>query len=322
MSSRPPEPPWAPSREHARPSGVDPGGAAESEGFTLIEMIVAMVIASIVVSSLFQLLQGHGRFIELQSARKEVQQNARAALELISTELRPVAAGGLVEMEPQRIRFFQPRAWGILCDPLTPLSTEVWGAFAASVLPDEVLHGRQHWGIAVEQTEDPRVRTGRLRYVPGPAEPAGIGSCAGVQGAPAADRVTLGFQIPSGALVEGDSVAAGAPVMIYEEVAYDVASSTSGAAPGVWVRRMVGYSGAHPNMQPLAGPVVEEEGLAFTYLQADGVTPATTPSEVRLVGIRVIARSSRVVVHGGAHPQMVDTAATVVSLRNADGGGP
>lgn len=291
-------------------------------GFTLIEMIVALLIASVVISSLFQLLQGHGRFTELQSAREEVQQNARAALELISTELRPLAAGGLVEMEAQRIRFLQPRAWGILCESLTPLSTEVWAAFAAAALPDEVLHGRQHWGVAVEQMEDPRVRTGHLRYLRGPAEPTGIGSCAGMQGAPAADRVVVGFQSPAGVLVEGDSVSAGASVMIFEEVAYDVAASASGGAPGEWIRRMVGYSGANPNMQPLAGPVVEGEGIAFTYLRADGVTAALGPDEVRLVGFRVIARSSRSVAPSGAHPHLVDTAATVVSLRNVNGGGP
>lgn len=319
MRSRCPELSLSFRRVH--PSGAAAGSRARG-GFTLIEMIVALVIASVVVSSLFQLLQGHGRFIDLQSAREEVQQNARAALELISAELRSVSAGGLVEMEPQRIRFLQPRAWGILCESLTPLSTEMWGAFAVAVLPDEVLYGRQHWGIAVEQAEDPRLRTGRLRYLRGQAEPAGAGSCAGMSGTPVTERVVVGFQIPAGVLVEEDSVGAGALVMIYEEVAYDVATSASGAAPGAWIRRMVGYSGAQPNMQPLAGPVVEGEGLAFTYLRADGVTPATNPSDVRLVGIRVVARSSRVVAPGGAQPDLVDTATTVVSLRNMYGGGP
>src|SRR5687767_12028100 len=67
--------------------------ALDRSGFTLIELLVAIVIGSVVVGSLFQMISGQGRFVELQSAREEVQQNGRAAVELIGSELRTIAGG-------------------------------------------------------------------------------------------------------------------------------------------------------------------------------------------------------------------------------------
>lgn len=291
-------------------------------GFTFIEVIVAMLIGGVVIASIFQLLQANSRFIELQSAREEVQQNARAALELIAAEVRATAPDGIVEMTPQSVRLLQPRAWGLLCEPATPVVSVVHGVFAAGVLPDEELYGRQHWGVALSQRSDPLHGPGAFRYLRAPAEPASEPSCTGLTTLSGPDRVFRGFQGGAGAFVAGDPVPAGAPLMIFEEVAYDVAASTSGGVPGLWIRRMTGYAGSQPNMQPMAGPVEAEDGLHFTYLRADGVTPATMPDQVRLIEIRVITRSGRPIAGGAPPMHLVDTVAAVVSLRNSPTGGP
>src|SRR5690606_35616780 len=141
--------------------------------------------------------------------------------------------------------------------------------------------------------------------------------CGAVQPQASADHVRLGFITPGPPFTLGDSVPAGTQVMLFEEIRYDVAPSGSGGVPGTWIRRMIGYSGAAPNMQPMAGPVPDEGALQFTYLQADGVTPALTPDQVRQIGIRVVTESRTRAAQGGTlRPEQVDTAATTVYLRN------
>ena len=83
----------------------DPRRPLGRGGFTLIEILVALLISGLVVSSIFQVLQGNGRFVEMQSAREEVQQNARAALDLIAGDLRGVPPTAITVMQPGTIRF-------------------------------------------------------------------------------------------------------------------------------------------------------------------------------------------------------------------------
>lgn len=285
-------------------------------GFTLLEILVALMISGLVVSSIFQVLQGNGRFVSMQSAREEVQQNARAALDLIAGDLRAVPPGAILELDDDRIRFMQPRAWGVLCNTLTPSSSTAWLMMPAGMVDVDEFLLRPHRGVAVEQSNDPLVRTGAFRFVPSLLRQTAGDPCDAIQPDPSADRLRIGFRSPGPPFVTGDSVPAGSPVMLYEEVRYDVETS-GGAVPGRWIRRMAGYGGSGPNMQPMAGPVPEGAGLAFTYLGEDGATPTAVPAEVRQVGIEVVTRSRAVERDGaGVRPQQVDTARTKVYLRN------
>jgi hypothetical protein len=70
-------------------------------------------------------------------------------------------------------------------------------------------------------------------------------------------------------------------------------------------------------MQPMAGPVPDAGALSLTYLQADGVTPATTPAEVKRVKIRIIAQSQMERSWSGSRKAVeVDTLSTEIYLRN------
>lgn len=290
------------------------------QGFTMIEILVALLISGLVVSAIFQVMQGNGRFVEMQSAREEVQQNARAALDLIAGDLRGVPPAAVAEMHPERIRILQPRAWGVLCNKLKPSTGTAWVLFPSDVLPAETLHGRAHWGIAVEQTVDPVVHTGSYRFIAAPTAPGGTDPCDAIQPVASAQRTRVGFTTPGNPFVTADSILPGTQVMLFEEVRYDVAVSGSPDVPGSWIRRMAGYTGTTPNMQPMAGPVPAAGALSFTYLQADGSTPAATAAQVRQIGVRLITQSRATTNQSGAvQPQQVDTAATNVYLRNIPG---
>lgn len=288
-------------------------------GFTFIELLIALIIGGLVVSSIFQVLQGNGRFVQSQSAREEVQQNARAALDLIAADLRAVAPSGILTMDAARIRFYQPRAWGILCQTIRPSSANAWVLFPADVVPADSFFARPDWGLAVEQTANPEARTGNYLYLTGTSRATTADPCNAVQPTGSSQHIRLGFRSPGNPFVTGDSIAPGTQVMLFQEMRYDVAASSIADIPGSWIRRLVGYSGSSANMQPLAGPVPASGGLRFTYLRADGST-AATPAQVRRIGIEVVTHSRASSSQGGVlQPEQVDSASTTVYLRNLPG---
>ena len=59
-----------------------------SGGFTLVELLVALVISGVLMATVFQILTGQSRAVAVQGAREESQQNVRGALEIVASELR------------------------------------------------------------------------------------------------------------------------------------------------------------------------------------------------------------------------------------------
>ncbi|CAN5826640.1 hypothetical protein BH23GEM6_BH23GEM6_21880 [soil metagenome] len=288
-------------------------------GFTLIELLVALVISGLLTGVIFQVIGGNSRFVSMQSAREEVQQNSRAAIDLITSDLRSAASGGILEIQPNSVRLNVPRAWGILCSDLTPTSTNVWAVFPAGTLPPDFSLAAQapHWGIAVHQTGDPTVSTHAYRFVNAVGPSTATNPCSTFQPNLSAKHVAIGFNKATGGFVNsGLTIRSGTPVMIYEQVRYDVAQPSG--STDFWVRRMSGFSGGTtPNMQPMAGPVPGANALSFTYLQADGITPAATAGAVRQVRVKLTTHSrSRTMQTGELRPQQTDSTTVDVFLRN------
>lgn len=63
----------------------------ESAGFTLIEVLVSLAIASMVIAALGTLFARSGRVYTTQNATAALQQEVRAALDIITTEARMAA---------------------------------------------------------------------------------------------------------------------------------------------------------------------------------------------------------------------------------------
>jgi prepilin-type N-terminal cleavage/methylation domain-containing protein len=245
-------------------------------GFTLIELLIALVLSGIVAGVVFQLVLGQGRFAQLQGAREEVQQNARAALEVISSELRGIGHEGIADGTADAITLRSPLAWGLVCGYLgtsdeyvavlfpSPAQQTVIGE--ANRLPDQTVFlaapATVVGGPAWEFLEVTDVTAGGLSGA-GLSDAnskcnTGLDPEPDVAGTNAnasrvrvyASKATLP-PIPS-------SMLAGSSVYLYRTVTYDVGASDF---PDQWIRR---------NAEAMSGPVPNDGGLVFTYFAPAG----------------------------------------------------
>jgi prepilin-type N-terminal cleavage/methylation domain-containing protein len=263
-------------------------------GFTLVELLVALVISGILAGVIFQLLLGQGRVSRVQTAREEVQQNARAALEVVTAELRGVGKGGLVTADADELSFFSPRAWGLVCGqsaaglavvypPAAPPPTGV-GALAIGDASWTFFEHATDATATSDLTDAVKVCNNSLT-----PEPAFVVDVS--QPAARPRRVYAG--------VSGAAPAPGTPAYVFERITYTIGMPAG--LDGDWILR---------NGEPLAGPV-PADGLRFAYLDQNGAE-TSTPDQV--VAVRVSVRTESRARFNDA--EQTETGSTVVFLRN------
>lgn len=291
------------------PSNVSFAPRATRAGFTLVELMVSLVISGLIIAVVLQWVTGQTRFASVQTAREEVQQNARGALEIVASDLRGAVSGGIRQADAQRIDFMLPRRWGVVC--ANNGATETIVAFPN--LPGEGLPTGAGAGLLV---------LGPAGWLP--ASNQALATVTGVAAVPLADVPGCGNQG-----ITGDAVAfrltganhpagtAGLTAAVYQLVRYDVADGTG----GTWIRRSNGWTGDGPTMQPLAGPV-DAAQVGFRYFAGDPAGPpsliaapgANAPAaNIRMVRFRV-RMTSRHALDGSVRQQEQDSA--TVQIRN------
>lgn len=293
--------------------------ALRRAGFTLVELMTALVIAGILTTVVYRLVQNQSRFVAVQGAREEAQQNARGALDIISGELRTLNPDGLIRAEAQTLEFMLPRAWGIVCNanastttldvifPDLPADAITTGG-STGVLVDTASGDSAKWAPQAAVASTARaVVTDTTAFAVGAGGncPATGGTTSG--GTVRAYRLT-GARFPTPRRI-------GNLVMLYQLVRYDV--GTSDGRP--WVMRSNGVSLAGSfTQQPLAGPLVHADSLRFRYYGGTGATPVTPGTnaaqlrDVSRVRIRLAVEGRQKV--GGRAQQESDS--VTVLLRN------
>lgn len=288
---------------------------ARNAGFTLIELLIALVLSGLLAGSIFQLLFSQGQFARLMGAREEVQQNARASVELISSELRAATPRGILEANASLIRFLQPVAWGVLCDQRTAASTQVWVRFPTDVFGAGLGAASERWGVAVAQDPDPTLTPTEWVAVATPTVTNTGTPCTGAPsatnlGTGGAGTIDLGFTA-AGMITAGRTLLPGSRVYVWQEVGYRVHDGM--------IQRLVGYDGNTPRWRDMAGPVAATDGLLFRYFRANEVDPLPTPVTVDLpqvARIRVVVGTQSTARFGSARQPQTQRDSTTVSLRN------
>jgi prepilin-type N-terminal cleavage/methylation domain-containing protein len=292
-------------------------------GFTLVEIVVAIVITGILATTIFQLIRGQGLFVAFQSAREEMLQNSDGALQLMAGDLRAAVPQGLVGGSDNAITLRVPRMWGINCGTVAAGVSSIDVAVPNTSATVPTISGGDSLGVMVDTTDvDASTQRDSLHFAPRPTAgtqgwvssiqtltPGSQGLCAGhgvATTSPAPNVYRLSVRnLPA--------IPAGNTVLLFSQVKYDAAAGDRDTL--YWIRRGNGVDA----QQPLAGPIARTSGLTFRYF-AGGSTAALSPApgtdatqlasvrQVRIV-ITSIPRSSK----SGATSQ---TDSLTVFLRN------
>lgn len=258
-------------------------------GFTLVETVVAMVIAGIVMIAVYQVLVTTQQVSTMHREQVAVQQSLRAGLDILAQELREASANGgdVTLADDDRVGFRALRSFGVAC------------AIGSSQLTVATYGGRFSTGTPVFIFGDGDNTTAnddiwmQASLVDLPVAT----TCPG--GRPAQQLVITGPTSTQFAQVNQ-----GALVRAFREVEYHL-EQVDGLP--YLARTDDGVTAL------MVGPLSPQNALEFTYLDVDG-NPTTTPAAVRQVEITLRAASAA--MRPGSQEPIAGVLATSVALRN------
>ena len=271
--------------------------------------MVALLIGSLIIGVVLQFVTGQTRFASAQTAREEVQQNVRGALEVVASDLRGAIASGIILGEEDELEFMLPRRWGVVCS--TGVNT-ITAAFPN--LPGETIPTGAGTGLLVNTgpaTWVPALPTRAVANASAAVALTAVPGCGSVQitGDVVAFQLT-GTDFPGG-------ITPGMTLALYQLVKYEIDDGTGGD----WLYRSNGMTGGEYSMQPLAGPV-DASQVGFSYYAGDPASaPAliTAPGEdastsaLRMIRFKV-RMTSRQALDGRTHQAEQDS--MTVQIRN------
>lgn len=279
-----------------------------NKGFTLIEMLVAVVLMGIVSGSIYQLLINNQRVYREQSQRVEMNGNVRGAISVIQSELRELNAGDslgsdILSMSATQITYKAMRNLYFLCDDPDIGSNRVsmfpspsYGLRAPSVSTDSVV---------IYADNDTTTRTDD-RWIHAKVRSTDTGTrCPG--GAASFDMVIQGISVPG-----LGAVWAGAPLRTFEVVQMLLYSS-GGAS---WLGTRLYSGGSWGSIEPILGPLKASTGIQFTYYDSGG---AVTGAAANVARIKIVVNgqtSEKVRSLGGGLEYAEVDLETHVALRN------
>ena len=289
-------------------------------GFTMIELLVALVLLGIVSTAIYRVLVNNQRLYMAQTQRIDLSQNIRAANTILSAEFRELDAfdGDIVAMAPDSVVIRGMRWLSFIC--VAPVLN---GVNAGNQM---IIRGRQvgdpmFFGSRyINETTDSLLiyldgnQTTRLDdyYVPArlSATP-GNQQCPAVGAVPAqpGTRIVFDGNFIAGTNLAG-AITVGAPVRGFERVKYRLYQPSGDTS---WY---VGFQPGGQTIQPLIGPLLTN-GLTFQYFNAAGAVTAVR-TQVARIDVTVRARTTAQVRAGGqaARRAIVDSITFSVALRN------
>jgi prepilin-type N-terminal cleavage/methylation domain-containing protein len=98
---------------------------AARAGFSLPEALIALAIASVVVLLVGGVFLAQNDFYSHVLVRTQVQENARAMSELVSTEVRSVVPGGIVTADSAHLQLRSPTVTAFVCATIPGMSGDV-----------------------------------------------------------------------------------------------------------------------------------------------------------------------------------------------------
>ncbi len=275
-------------------------------GFTLVELTIALVLGMVVLGAASQVLVATRRFLRLQVSMLEVHQNLRAAVQVLSAELRELDAadGDIVAMGADSISIRATRGVAFACAPGDPATGRIVVRSALRSGYRDIDPARDR--VLVFRDGDPRDVDDDAWLDLGISAAGGAATCP--------DGATASELRLTGAIGGLDSVQTGAPVRWYERDVYRLYADETGN----WWLGVRGWSaGAWAPLSPIAGPLRPRLGLQLAYYDAAGVATADSRRVAR-IELKVRGIGSALLQEGrGVQRRWADSLAAVVVPRNS-----
>lgn len=273
-------------------------------GFSLAELVVALLLGGIIGVALTRLVISQARFVAGQDGILQARSGVRAALNVMANELRALTPGALVAATNDSITVRVPYAFGVACQ-------QGGGATNVSLLPGDssIYHAATASGYAFRDT------TGVWQFV----EPAttGSGSCSPVGPAIATLSATGWAAQVASVRPNNTTTVEGNPVYLYQTIRYALAPST--ILPGrkaLW-RTVLSTRARDELVAPF------DTGSTFQFLIGSRLTarvsaPTTQAARDSVRGVQVrLVGQSELTPEGKSAPSRFDVTTKIVFRNNA-----
>lgn len=288
-------------------------------GFTLVELLVAMVIFSVVATLLTRMLITSQRVTATQAVRASLQSNLRVGSLVVPNELRMLNQSSetdIVDVSDTSIVYRAMRGYYALCAIPTSATTIKVVRVAGSGFTFDYRAPQANDSAFVHFEND------TLKMSDDVWVPVGISSVATTTctyGGSSRDAVTLTLQ--GTGIVSGtypwSKFQSGAPVRTYETTRLSLMDN----AGAKWLGMCTGSSSC--SLQPVLGPLASTNGLLITrYNDVGTVVSGNTVANrnsLRYLKVQFIGVGEASIVRGadvGARSTIQDTLTTTVTLRN------
>jgi prepilin-type N-terminal cleavage/methylation domain-containing protein len=281
-------------------------------GFTLVELMIAIVLLAIFSGGLYQVLLNNQRAFTAQTQRIDLQQNIRAAATILPGEFRELDTpdSDISYMDSVTITIRAMRQLAFMCQ--APVLGGGLGNISFTVRAAPFFGDRQYFqvndSLLIFYEGNPQTRSDD-QWVRGQVK--GVANLACPDGK-AGNSITMAPQWVSGGLNVAGAITNGSPVRGFTTLTYKLWQS--GTDNQYYLAQQVG--GGTP--QPLVGPLSGANGLTFSYYDSTGTTLTTSPEHVALIGVKLRARTSQVVrqANDAALAYKYDSVTIQVAVRN------
>jgi len=269
-------------------------------GFTLIELVVALVIGMLVLTSVVQMLIVQGRSYRKQREVIDIRETAREAAALLAWDLRQsfVGASPLAAMGAGSVTLRSPRGLGTVCARHPTLARYgLWktgGNILAGVDDSALVYqvGRDKWTPL------------KITAVGTPAA-MGVASCAWAGARP--PDVVVEFAV--GTKTDTSYIKIGAPFRGFRHVQYAEYQLNN----RWWLGRKVGAAASYEQLTgPLESPGAD--GLVFAYYDTLGAATAN-PAAVGSIAFTLRTESFKNTYVGATYAYQRDSLTTRIALR-------
>jgi len=273
-------------------------------GFTLVEILIALVLMGIVSTALYQLLVANQRLYRAQVESVAINESARAAVSIMPSEMRELSAaeGDVTAMTATSITYKSMQALYVQCAAPDVgaleliLDRSIYFGLRAISAADSILIFAE--GDITTRSDDGWLSASVTSVTTGTA-------CPGTQ-----PSITVGLAGATGGQLA--DVQGGAPVRTFRVSQVWVYTDAAG---DWWMGgRLFDKAGGWGATQPIVGPL-SAAGLTMTYADTAGAT-TTDPAAIARVGVAVQSQSSEEVYRTTGFTYLLQDLVTQVAVRN------